>query len=259
MKEQEVTALWISCFVLFCLLKGTWELTQPHHSHSHTPAEIQGLSCLCFCCCCCRVCNFQKTFLAEGTLPSCSEVERWLDSTHHSSCLAWKFLREGLYGFNSGRPQTVFATFSNLPDTLWEKIQWVSSMVCWWEHVCETFLLLLLYFLLCQVLFLLCCSCLQHMKTLHSPHCSLGGSHCHVLTLSIVLCSSGVIWKVFLNSQRLWSCFLHGQHSTGYEIKLWKSVLLWPCLWGYQYTNWSWFFSIREGIDTPCKNNKAII
>lgn len=129
------------------------------------------------------------------------------------TAVAWhgNSLREGLYGFNSGWPQTVFATFSNLHGTLMKKIHRVSSMVCWWEHVYETFLLLLLDFLLCQVLCFLRCLCLQHVKTLHSPHCR---------------CSSGVIWKAFLKSQRLWPCLLHGQHSRVYEIRLWKSVLL---------------------------------
>lgn len=108
------------------------------------------------------LCNLQTAFLAKGMLPSCSEAERWLNGTYHSSCLAREFLREGLYAFNSGWPQTIFAAFSNLPDILRKKLHQVSNMVCWWEHACEMFLLLLLYFLLCQVLSFLCPLCLQH-------------------------------------------------------------------------------------------------
>lgn len=101
--------------------------------------------------------------------------------------MARKFLREGLYGSNFGWPYS-FCHFFNLPDTFMEKIHRVSNMVCWWEH--ETFLLLLLDFLLCQVLCFLCCSTQRHYT-----HLSVALVAAVVTCWSFPQCCAPQVWS----------------------------------------------------------------
>lgn len=109
------------CFI--CLLKGAWEFAQPCRSrslgHSRNPGSLLLAALL--------LLLLQSDFVIS-TQPSCpcscgalKLKGNLLINTHHNSCLAWKFLGEWSYNFNSGWPQAVFTTFYSSTDILKKK------------------------------------------------------------------------------------------------------------------------------------------